>query len=137
MILQLIQTDLTFLEVDSNITLVAQGAILIGVVHDRQRHRDAPEDARERGRGRPTRRPASPPSGACSATGRSSRSRACSIILVIAMEIASPGIVSPSWAGVILRTAVPLAILAGCQTLTMLTGGIDLSVGASRRWPAS
>jgi ribose transport system permease protein len=25
---------------------------------------------------------------------------------------------------------VPLAILAGCQTLTMLTGGIDLSVGA-------
>jgi ribose transport system permease protein len=31
---------------------------------------------------------------------------------------------------VILRAAVPLAILAGCQTLTMLTGGIDLSVGA-------
>ena len=29
-----------------------------------------------------------------------------------------------------LRAAVPLAILAGCQTLTMLTGGIDLSVGA-------
>ncbi len=51
-------------------------------------------------------------------------------ILVIVMEIASPGIVNPGWAGVILRTAVPLAILAGCQTLTMLTGGIDLSVGA-------
>ena len=32
MILQLIQTDLTFLQVDSNMTLVAQGAILIGVV---------------------------------------------------------------------------------------------------------
>ena len=29
-----------------------------------------------------------------------------------------------------MRAAVPLAILAGCQTLTMLTGGIDLSVGA-------
>ena len=29
-----------------------------------------------------------------------------------------------------MRTAIPLAILAGCQTLTMLTGGIDLSVGA-------
>ena len=28
------------------------------------------------------------------------------------------------------RAAIPLAILAGCQTLTMLTGGIDLSVGA-------
>jgi ribose transport system permease protein len=52
------------------------------------------------------------------------------VILVIVIGLASPGIVSPSWAGVIVRTAVPLAILAGCQTLTMLTGGIDLSVGA-------
>ncbi|MFH0751358.1 MAG: ABC transporter permease [Chloroflexota bacterium] len=51
-------------------------------------------------------------------------------VLVVASELARPGIVSPEWAGVILRTAVPLAILAGCQTLTMLTGGIDLSVGA-------
>ena len=32
------------------------------------------------------------------------------------------------WCGVILRASVPLAILGGCQTLTMLTGGIDLSV---------
>jgi ribose transport system permease protein len=46
------------------------------------------------------------------------------------MQLASPGIVKFSWAGVILQSAVPLAILAGCQTLTMLTGGIDLSVGA-------
>jgi ribose transport system permease protein len=51
-------------------------------------------------------------------------------ILVVVIQLASPGIVKFSWAGVILRTAVPLAILAGCQTLTMLTGGIDLSVGA-------
>jgi ribose transport system permease protein len=29
-----------------------------------------------------------------------------------------------------IRGAIPLAILAGCQTMTMLTGGIDLSVGA-------
>ena len=33
------------------------------------------------------------------------------------------------WVAVILRASVPVAILAGCQTLTMLTGGIDLSVG--------
>jgi ribose transport system permease protein len=52
------------------------------------------------------------------------------VLLVIVIGVAQPGIVSPSWAGVILRTAIPLAILAGCQTLTMLTGGIDLSVGA-------
>jgi ribose transport system permease protein len=50
--------------------------------------------------------------------------------LVVLSELARPGIVSANWAGVILRASVPLAILAGCQTLTMLTGGIDLSVGA-------
>jgi ribose transport system permease protein len=51
-------------------------------------------------------------------------------ILVGLSELARPGIVTPEWIGVMLRTAVPLAILAACQTLTMLTGGIDLSVGA-------
>jgi len=52
------------------------------------------------------------------------------VLLLVASEIVRPGIVSLGWAGTILRTAVPLAILAGCQTLAMLTGGIDLSVGA-------
>jgi len=51
-------------------------------------------------------------------------------ILVLVSELVRPGVVSPGWAGVIMRTAVPLAILAGAQTLAMLTGGIDLSVGA-------
>lgn len=51
-------------------------------------------------------------------------------LLVVASELVRPGVVSPGWAGVILRTAVPLAILASAQTLAMLTGGIDLSVGA-------
>jgi len=50
--------------------------------------------------------------------------------LVAAIELAQPGIVGPGWVGVIVRQAIPLAILAGCQTLTMLTGGIDLSVAA-------
>jgi ribose transport system permease protein len=52
------------------------------------------------------------------------------LILVAIIQFVQPGIVGASWAGVILRASVPLAILAGCQTLTMLTGGIDLSVGA-------
>ena len=52
------------------------------------------------------------------------------IVLVGIIQLVQPGIVGPAWAGVILRASVPLAILAGCQTLTMLTGGIDLSVGA-------
>jgi ribose transport system permease protein len=51
-------------------------------------------------------------------------------ILVVVIQFADPGIVGPAWAGVIIRAAVPLAIIGGCQTLTMLTGGIDLSVGA-------
>lgn len=51
-------------------------------------------------------------------------------ILIVVCELVRPGMVSPGWAGVITRAAVPLAILAACQTLTMLTGGIDLSVGA-------
>jgi ribose transport system permease protein len=51
-------------------------------------------------------------------------------LLVVTAAFVRPGMVSPGWAGVIVRAAVPLAILAGCQTLTMLTGGIDLSVGA-------
>ncbi|HEX5395685.1 MAG TPA: ABC transporter permease [Candidatus Limnocylindria bacterium] len=52
------------------------------------------------------------------------------LVLVAIIQLAQPGIVGPSWAGYILRQAVPLAILAGCQTLVMLTAGIDLSVGA-------
>ena len=52
------------------------------------------------------------------------------VLLVVVIELADPGIVNPEWASVILRASVPLAILAGCQTLTMLTGGIDLSVAA-------
>ena len=51
-------------------------------------------------------------------------------VLVVVIELVRPGHRRPEWVGVILRAAVPLAILAGCQTLTMLTGGIDLSVGA-------
>jgi ribose transport system permease protein len=49
---------------------------------------------------------------------------------VILSQLIRPGIVTPNWAGVMIRAAIPLAILAGCQTMTMLTGGIDLSVGA-------
>jgi ribose transport system permease protein len=52
------------------------------------------------------------------------------LILIVASELARPGIVNAEWARVIAQAAIPLAILAGCQTLTMLTAGIDLSVGA-------
>jgi ribose transport system permease protein len=52
------------------------------------------------------------------------------VILVVVIRLVRPEVVTPAWAGVILRAAIPLALLAACQTLTFLTGGIDLSVGA-------
>jgi ribose transport system permease protein len=51
------------------------------------------------------------------------------VILVVLMEVVRPGVVSPDWVGVTIRAAIPLAILGAAQTLAMLTGGIDLSVG--------
>ena len=51
------------------------------------------------------------------------------VLLVILADILSPGLVNQGWITSIVRQAAVLAILAGCQTLTMLTGGIDLSVG--------
>jgi ribose transport system permease protein len=52
------------------------------------------------------------------------------LVLIALIQLAQPGIVGPTWAGYVLRQAVPLAIVAGCQTLVMLPAGIDLSVGA-------
>ena len=49
-------------------------------------------------------------------------------VLVLVLQIVQPGIVTPNWVSTTLRFAIPLAIIAACQTLTMLTGGIDLSV---------
>ena len=49
-------------------------------------------------------------------------------VLVVALQVVRPGIVSADFVSSTMRFAVPLAILAACQTLTMLTGGIDLSV---------
>ncbi|MCU0504383.1 MAG: ABC transporter permease, partial [Chloroflexi bacterium] len=51
-------------------------------------------------------------------------------VLVLLMAVVKPDIMSPNWFGVTIRTAIPLALLAACQTITFLTGGIDLSVGA-------
>ena len=52
------------------------------------------------------------------------------LLLVAILGLVKPDIIKPGWVGVTLRAAIPLAILAACQTLTFLTGGIDLSVGA-------
>jgi ribose transport system permease protein len=49
--------------------------------------------------------------------------------LVALLEGLQPGIFNERWVGNTIRFAIPLAMLAACQTLTMLTGGIDLSAG--------
>lgn len=49
--------------------------------------------------------------------------------LILILEIMQPGIVNSNWLGNTIKFAIPLAMLAACQTATMLTGGIDLSVG--------
>ena len=53
------------------------------------------------------------------------------VALVVALEIMRPGIFSERWVANTIKFAIPLAMLAACQTLTMLTGGIDLSVGVA------
>ena len=61
-------------------------------------------------------------------------------LLIGALEVMRPGIVMPFragrdgiistfWVGNLIKFAIPLAMLAACQVLTMLTAGIDLSVG--------
>jgi ribose transport system permease protein len=61
-------------------------------------------------------------------------------LLIASLEVMRPGIVMPVragrdgllstfWIGNLIKFAIPLAMLAACQVLTMLTAGIDLSVG--------
>jgi ribose transport system permease protein len=52
------------------------------------------------------------------------------VALLVVLQVLRPGIITPIWMANTLKFAIPLAILAACQTLTMLTGGIDLSVAA-------
>lgn len=49
------------------------------------------------------------------------------IALIGVLQVLSPGIVNERWIGNTVKFAIPLAMLAACQTLTMYTGGIDLS----------
>ena len=52
-------------------------------------------------------------------------------ILALAFIGLNPRTNVTEWVASTLRAAIPLAILAGCQTIVMLTGGIDLSVAAT------
>ena len=51
------------------------------------------------------------------------------LALVAVLEVLRPGILNERWVANTVKFAIPLAMLAACQTMTMLTGGIDLSAG--------
>ena len=51
------------------------------------------------------------------------------LALIGLLEVMNPGVVNQRWLANSIKVAIPLAMLAACQTLTMLTGGIDLSAG--------
>ena len=135
-ILALVRTDLTFLGVNPNLSTAVQGAILIGVVMFgslvAMRKVASVSAAR-------LRLPPAPRNAAglrAAAWRRLLRDQPLLPLVGLLLGAhrrpgarRSPGIVSADWVGVTLRAAIPLAILAACQTLTMLTGGIDLSVG--------
>ncbi len=53
------------------------------------------------------------------------------LILAALFALLNPRASLDDWIATSIRAAIPLAILAGAQTLTMLTGGIDLSVAAT------
>ena len=123
-ILRLVRTDLTLLAVDPNVTSIVEGTH-----HGRRRdvrrlHRHAGQDAMT-----PTDTP--PPAR------RLRRFMAdyplvpllvLLLALVLVLQILRPGIVNERWIANTVKFAIPLAMLAGAQTLAMLTGGIDLSV---------
>jgi ribose transport system permease protein len=51
------------------------------------------------------------------------------VLLVLVLQILRPGIVNERWIANTVKFAIPLALFAGCQTMAMLTGGIDLAIG--------
>ena len=133
-ILQLIRTDMTFLNVNTNLATVAPGRDPDRRGHARQPGPDPGERGDDRVAGTANERSplADRPwlAGALPRPADRSRCSACSPSSSSSATSSARGSWVAEWVGVILRAAVPLAILAGCQTLTMLTGGIDLSVGA-------
>lgn len=52
-------------------------------------------------------------------------------VLVGVLEVMNPGILNERWIANTVKIAIPLAMLAACQTMTMLTGGIDLSAAVA------
>ena len=129
-ILRLVRTDLTLLAVDPNVTAIIEGTIMVVVVMFGAYHRHAGTLVMSQS--------AATTPATLSLGRRISRFMSDQplvpliillIVLIVILQILRPGIINERWIANTIRFAIPLAILAGCQTMTMLTGGIDLSVG--------
>jgi ribose transport system permease protein len=51
------------------------------------------------------------------------------VVLIVGLRLLNNNLPNARWLAQTLQFAIPLALLAGCQTMTMLTGGIDMSAG--------
>ena len=130
-VLTLIPADLIFLNIDPNFGQFIQGALIVAIVMfsglpalmSDSVMTGAPRLASASGSG----------AGGILSLLRHNSILALLLILagfVLAIEFARPGTVNATWLSNMVMFAAPLGIMAGGQTLVMLTGGIDLSVAS-------
>jgi ribose/xylose/arabinose/galactoside ABC-type transport system permease subunit len=132
-ILRIIRTILTLAAVDPNVTTIVEGTIMVAVVmfgaflvmrRGARRERSCIPQAKRTMS--PPRAHRAVPQGQ---SGHPADRAPFAGSLIGVLEVMRPGIISPFWAGNTIKFAIPLAMLAACQVLTMLTAGIDLSAG--------
>src|SRR6185437_5505920 len=127
-VLTLIPADLIFLNIDPNFGQFIQGVLIVAIVMFSglpalmadSAVTGAPRIAAAAGSG----------AGAILSLLRRHTILALILILiafVLAIEFARPGTVSVRWLSNMVMFAAPLGVMAGGQTLVMLTAGIDLS----------
>src|SRR5579864_70411 len=130
-VLTLIPADLIFLNIDPNFGQFIQGVLIVAIVM----FSGLPALMADSAITGAPRLAAASGSGAGSILALLRRHTILALIVVLvafvlASEFARPGTVSPRWLSNMVMFAAPLGVMAGGQTLVMLTAGIDLSVAS-------
>jgi ribose transport system permease protein len=130
-VLTLIPADLIFLNIDPNFGQFIQGVLIVAIVM----FSGFPALMADSAITGAPRLAAASGSGAGRVLALLRRHTILALILilvafVLAIEFARPGTVSPRWLSNMVMFAAPLGVMAGGQTLVMLTAGIDLSVAS-------